>query len=202
MKIKELINWLERVAPPAYQESYDNSGLIVGDPEAEIKGVLTSLDATEAIVQEALALGCNLIVAHHPIVFKGLKQLTGQTYVERTIIEAIKKGVAIYAIHTNLDNVLHRGVNAKIAEKIGLQHTSILSPKRELKKLSVNLPVGLAEQAQEAIRALGVAEYSDLYASRKLEVVFHGPAQGSILSALRNTLGEEPVYDVVTVENK
>jgi len=202
MKIRELINWLESVAPPAYQESYDNSGLIVGNPEAEIKGVLTSLDATEAIVREAIERGCNVIVAHHPIVFKGLKQLTGQNYVERTIIAAIKNDVAIYAIHTNLDNVLHQGVNGKIAEKIGLKNTAILAPKRELKKLSATLPAGLAAQAQEAVRSLGLAVQADLFAGQKLEVVFHGPAQGAILNALRNTLGQAPVYDVVALENK
>ena len=202
MKIKELINWLESVAPPAYQEGYDNSGLIVGDPEAEIKGVLTSLDATEAIVKEAIERGCNVVVAHHPIVFKGLKQLTGQNYVERTIIAAIKNEVAIYAIHTNLDNVFHLGVNSKIAEKIGLENTAILAPKRELKKLSATLPAGLAVQAAEAVRALGLSIRSDLFAGQKLEVVFHGPALGSILSVLRNTLADEPVYDVVAIENK
>lgn len=202
MKIKALIHWLESVAPPAYQESYDNSGLIVGDPEAEIKGVLTSLDATEAIVKEAVERGCNVIVAHHPIVFKGLKQLTGQSYVERTIIAAIKNDVAIYATHTNLDNVFHRGVNSKIAEKIGLENTSILAPKRELKKLSATLPAGVAVQTQEAIRESGLAVTVDLFAGQKLEVVFHGPLQGAILNALRNTLSDEPVYDVVALENK
>lgn len=202
MKIKELLHWLESVAPPAYQESYDNSGLIVGDPEAEIKGVLTSLDATEAIVKEAIERGCNVIVAHHPIVFKGLKQLTGQNYVERTIIAAIKNDVAIYAIHTNLDNVFHQGVNSKIAEKIGLQNTAILAPKRELKKLSAILPAEFAVKAQEAVRELGLAVQAGLFAGQKLEVVFHGPAQGAILNALRNTLGQMPVYDVVALENK
>jgi len=202
MKIKTLINWLESVAPPAYQESYDNSGLIVGDPEAEIRGVLTSLDATEAIVKEAIERGCNVIVAHHPIVFKGLKQLTGQTYVERTIIAAIKNEVAIYAIHTNLDNVFHQGVNSKIAEKIGLENTAILAPKRELKKLSATLPDGLALKAREAISALNLAVQLNLFAGQKLEVVFHAPFQGAILNALRNTLADEPVYDIVALENK
>ncbi len=202
MKIKTLIQWLESVAPPAYQESYDNSGLIVGDPEAEITGVLTSLDATEVIVKEALERGCNLIVAHHPIVFKGLKQLTGQNYVERTVIEAIKNGVAIYAIHTNLDHVFHQGVNGKIAEKIGLENTAILSPKRELKKLSVKLPAGAFEQAEQAILDLGLSVRLDHFGGQQLDLVFHGPFQGIILNALRNSLGEEPVYDVVSLENK
>lgn len=136
MTIKELCGYLETFAPRDYQESYDNAGLIVGNPAAEIKGALVCLDSTEAVVEEAVKKGCNLVIAHHPIVFRGLKSLTGQTYVERVVMQAIKNDVAIYAIHTNLDNVYHRGVNAKIAEKIGLESTRILSPKRTLKKLT------------------------------------------------------------------
>ncbi len=202
MQIKTIINWLEQVAPPAYQESYDNAGLIVGNPEAEVRGVLTSLDATEDIVREAIERDCNLIVAHHPIVFRGLKQLTGQNYVERTIIEAIKNDVAIYAIHTNLDNVFHQGVNAKIAEKIGLENTAILAPKREMKKLTVSLPAGRSAKAKQAIMDLGLGVQLDLFGGQKLEVIFHGPAQGAILNALRNALNYKPVYDVVALENK
>ena len=131
---------LETIAPLAYQESYDNAGLIVGDPAANLTGVLVSLDTTEAVVDEAIARGCNLIVAHHPIVFKGLKKLNGKNYVERTVIKAIKNDVAIYAIHTNLDNVAG-GVNFTIAEKLGLQNVRILSPKAQvLSKLAVFVP--------------------------------------------------------------
>jgi dinuclear metal center YbgI/SA1388 family protein len=129
MRIQDILSALEAVAPPHLQESYDNAGLIVGDPQAPVTGVLFCLDSTEAIVDEAISLGCNLVVAHHPIVFRGLKRLNGANYIERTVIKAIQTGVAIYAIHTNLDNVFHQGVNAKIAEKIGLRNTRILSPK-------------------------------------------------------------------------
>lgn len=129
MTIKDILSTLETVAPPYLQESYDNAGLIVGDPETAVSGVLFCLDSTEAIVEEALSLSCNLIVAHHPIVFRGLKRLNGANYIERTVIKALRAHVAIYAIHTNLDNVHRQGVNAKIAEKIGLVHTSILLPK-------------------------------------------------------------------------
>lgn len=129
MRIKDILSILEAVAPPHLQESYDNAGLIVGDPEAMVTGVLFCLDSTEAIVEEAVSLGCNLIVAHHPIVFRGLKRLNGSTYIERTVMKAVREHVAIYAIHTNLDNVYHQGVNAKIAEKIGLRDTRILMPK-------------------------------------------------------------------------
>lgn len=129
MKIKDIRAILETVAPPHLQESYDNAGLIVGDPEAEVSGVLFCLDSTEAIVAEAISRNCNLIVAHHPIVFRGLKRLNGSNYIERTVIKAVQKNVAIYAIHTNLDNVHQQGVNSKIAEKIGLDQTRILAPK-------------------------------------------------------------------------
>lgn len=129
MQIKDILAVLEAIAPPHLQESYDNAGLIVGNPETMATGVLFCLDSTEAVVQEAVEKGCNLIVAHHPIVFRGLKRLNGTTYVERTVMEAIRKNVAIYAIHTNLDNVYRQGVNAKIAEKIGLENTRMLAPK-------------------------------------------------------------------------
>lgn len=128
--IKDVTNYLEAWAPRAYQEDYDNSGLLTGNPIDPVKGILVTLDCIESVVDEAIDLGCNLIVAHHPIIFRGLKRITGQNYVERTIIKAIKNDIAIYAIHTNLDNV-HTGVNKKIAERIGLKNTSILVPKKE-----------------------------------------------------------------------
>lgn len=129
MKIKDILSTLESIAPPYLQESYDNAGLIVGDPEAAVTGVLFCLDSIEAVVNEAVEKGCNLVVAHHPIVFRGLKRLNGANYVERTVMQAIRQKVAIYAIHTNLDNVYHLGVNTKIAEKLGLADTRILAPK-------------------------------------------------------------------------
>ena len=127
--ISELTTYLESIAPSHYQEDYDNSGLLVGDPNAEITGVMIALDATEAVIDEAVAKGCNLLVAHHPIIFRGLKRLTGRNYVERVVIKAIREGVALYAIHTNLDNVYRNGVNGKIAEKLGLENTRILLAK-------------------------------------------------------------------------
>jgi len=124
MKIKKLTQYLETLAPPVYQEGYDNSGLITGNPNANIKGVILCLDVTEAVLDEAIKKGCNVVVAHHPIVFKGLKRITGRNYVERVIIKAIKNDLAIYAAHTNLDNV-YTGVNAKICKKLGLKNTRI-----------------------------------------------------------------------------
>ena len=148
MKISELCHQLESIAPLHLQESYDNAGLIVGKAEAEITGVMVCLDAIEAVVDEAAQKGCNLIVAHHPIVFSGLKRLTYANYIERTVAAALKNDIAIYAIHTNLDNVLRQGVNERIAERLGLEDVQILQPKGEdpnigsgaIGKLSKSLP--------------------------------------------------------------
>jgi dinuclear metal center YbgI/SA1388 family protein len=131
MNIKQITDFLESYAPLQYQESYDNCGLIVGDDKTEIKGALIALDCTEAVIDEAIATGCNLVIAHHPIIFSGLKKLNGSNYIERTVIKAIKNNIAIYAIHTNLDNV-YNGVNAKIAEKLGLINCKVLSLKQEV----------------------------------------------------------------------
>lgn len=129
MQIRDITAILEAIAPPHLQEPYDNAGLIVGHPDMVTTGILFCLDSTEAVVNEAVEMGCNLVVAHHPIVFRGLKRFNETTYVERTVMQAIRQNVAIYAIHTNLDNVYRQGVNAKIAEKIGLRNTRILAPK-------------------------------------------------------------------------
>ncbi|MBK8502702.1 MAG: Nif3-like dinuclear metal center hexameric protein [Saprospiraceae bacterium] len=129
MKIKDITDFLEEIAPLDLQEGYDNAGLIVGRHESEVQGVLISLDTTEKVIDEAIQRGCNLVVSHHPIIFQGLKRLNGYHYVERAVIQAIKNDIAIYAIHTNLDNVLLHGVNEKIAQKIGLNTIKILRTK-------------------------------------------------------------------------
>jgi len=129
MTIQDVVQVLEQIAPPHLQESYDNAGLITGVPDTRLTGVLFCLDSTEAVVEEAIRKNCNLVVAHHPIVFRGLKRFNGSNYVERTVISALRNDVALYAIHTNLDNVYRHGVNEKIAEKIGLHNTRILAPK-------------------------------------------------------------------------
>ncbi|MEM9260881.1 MAG: Nif3-like dinuclear metal center hexameric protein, partial [Bacteroidota bacterium] len=128
MTIHDITTYLESIAPTHLQESYDNAGLIVGNPTTEVTGVLTSLDCTETIIEEAKARGCNLVVAHHPIVFRGLKRFNGSNYVERTVIKAIKEDVAIYAIHTNLDNVRFQGVNERIAQRLDLVNLRLLGP--------------------------------------------------------------------------
>jgi len=154
-KIKDVAEFLETLAPRSLQESYDNCGLLTGNPEWEVSGVLVTLDCLENIVDEAIRLKTNLIVAHHPIIFRGQKKLTGETYVERTVIKAIKNDIAIYAVHTNLDNVL-QGVNKKIAERIGLVGLSILDPKRDtLMKLVTFIPTLHAESVIQALNEAG-----------------------------------------------
>ncbi|HRD58942.1 MAG TPA: Nif3-like dinuclear metal center hexameric protein [Ferruginibacter sp.] len=164
MQIKEIISVLEQYAPPALQETYDNAGLITGNSIWECTGIIVSLDATEEIVQEAIDKKCNLIVAHHPIIFKGLKKITGKNYVEKTIIHAIKNDIAIFAIHTNLDNVIH-GVNGKIADLLGLVNRKILAPKIGLlQKLSVFVPFKEKDKLQNALFNAGagnIGNYSE-----------------------------------------
>jgi len=159
MKVSDVVNYLNTIAPPAYQESYDNARLIVGDRQAEVKGILICLDTVEEIIDEAIERNCNLVVAHHPIVFGGLKSFTGKNYVERVVIKAIKHDIAIFAAHTNLDNVFVNGVNAKIGEKLGLINTSILAPKKnKLQKLQVFVPNKAIEKVSQALFDAGAGE--------------------------------------------
>lgn len=161
MKIQDITRCLESFAPLSLQESYDNCGLIVGNPQQEVTKALLCLDSTEAVVDEAIATGCNLIIAHHPIVFSGLKKLNGKNYIERTVIKALKNDIAIYAIHTNLDNVL-QGVNQKIGAKLGLKNLQILAPKKQqLKKLATYVPESYAEAVRNALFAAGAGNISN-----------------------------------------
>ena len=161
MKISAVINYLETIAPPSLQESYDNAGLLTGNAVWECTGIIISLDATEEVVMEAIEKKCNLIVAHHPIIFGGLKKINGKNYVEKTVIAAIKNDIAIYAIHTNLDNVL-QGVNGRIADKLALVNRGILQPKNNtLKKLYTFVPVAFAEKVRNAIFTAGAGHISN-----------------------------------------
>ena len=175
--IKDVTDHLEALAPRYYQEEYDNSGLLTGDTNEIVRGILVTLDCTEEVLDEAVKQKCNLIIAHHPIIFRGLKKLTGQTYVERTIIKAIKNDIAIYAIHTNLDHV-HTGVNRKIAERIGLKKLRILQPKKNtLMKLVTFIP---KEKASEVISALHKAGAGNIgnYKNCSFQVVGEGTFMG------------------------
>ena len=155
MKIKEIISALERFAPLPLQDGFDNAGLQIGLTEAEATGALLCLDVTEAVLDEAIALGYNLVVAHHPLLFKGYKSITGRDYVERCILKAIKNDLVIYAAHTNLDNAV-QGVNYKIAEKIGLSNVRILEPKEQsLLKLVTFVPHHYADSLRKVLFAVG-----------------------------------------------
>lgn len=155
MKLNEITQLIELLAPLSFQESYDNAGLIIGQPDDEISGILVTLDVTEEVLDEAIRKGLNLVVAHHPVIFGGIKKLNGKNYTERCITKAIKNNIAIYAAHTNLDSVFG-GVNSKICEKLGLQNCRILAPIPDfLKKLITFVPTADAEKVREAIFAAG-----------------------------------------------
>jgi dinuclear metal center YbgI/SA1388 family protein len=164
MLVKDIMAAIEAAAPTLYQESYDNTGLQVGNPGAEVTGVLISLDVTEAVMDEARERGCNMLVCHHPVIFSGIKRLAGRNYVERIVQKAIKNDIAIYAAHTNLDN-MRAGVNAKIAEKLGLINTTILETKgNTLSKLYTYAPLDIAGKVRDALFAAGagqVGNYSE-----------------------------------------
>lgn len=158
MTLKDIIVVLERLAPPSLQEGYDNSGLLVGNTNDEVNGAIIALDCTEEVIDEAIQRGVNLVIAHHPIVFSGLKRFNGSNYVERTIIKAIKHDVAIYAIHTNLDNVIE-GVNGYFAKQLNLTQTTVLRPKQGiLRKVIVYVPVDHHEQVRSAMFAAGAGQ--------------------------------------------
>ncbi len=155
MKVKDIISEIENFAPLALQESFDNSGLQVGEVNASVTGILLCLDVTEEVIDEAVELECNLVISHHPLLFKGLKSLTGASYVERSVMKACKHGITIYAAHTNLDNVTG-GVSYRMAEKLGLHNIRILSPqKNSLLKLVAFVPDKSAEKVRNALFAAG-----------------------------------------------
>ncbi|NIG53292.1 Nif3-like dinuclear metal center hexameric protein [Chitinophaga sp. Cy-1792] len=174
MKIKEIIQAIEQYAPLQYQESYDNAGLIFGDASREVTNVLLTLDATEEVIDEAIAKGCNLVVAHHPIVFGGLKKINGSNYVERVAIKAIKHDVAVYAAHTNLDNV-RNGVCAEMAARLGLTNCKVLQPKKGLlKKLYTFVPAADAEKVRKALFEAGAGHIGNYS-----ECSYNGEGQGT-----------------------
>ena len=184
--VQALAHALEAAAPLAYQESYDNAGLQCGSPDAEITGVLVALDCTPAVVAEAVRRGCNVVLCHHPVIFRPLKRLTGRGLVEQTIVAALKADVAIYAAHTNLDNV-RDGVNAKLAEKLGLENTRILAPQTgTLARLTTYVPnqpdqPGLADAVLAALYAAGAGQVGN-YGACSFQSSGHGtftPGAGS-----------------------
>lgn len=178
MIIAQIITELEKIAPPVYQEDYDNAGLLTGNAEWACSGVVIALDATEAVILEAFQKGANLVIAHHPIIFGGLKKINGKNYVEKAVIAAIKHDIAIFAIHTNLDNVIH-GVNGRIADRLGLINRSVMFPRQNtIRKLAVFVPPAYLEKVRNALFSAGgghIGQYS--------ECSFQSEGEGSFLAS-------------------
>jgi dinuclear metal center YbgI/SA1388 family protein len=164
MIVKDVMEWLEELAPSQYAEDFDNVGLLVGNPETEVTNIIVSLDTLEAVVDEAIAKNCNLIVSFHPIIFSGLKKLNGNSYVERTVIKAIEHKIGIYAIHTSLDNHW-KGVSDILCKALNLNKRQILLPKQQtIHKLTTFVPIKNAETVREALFAAGagnIGNYSN-----------------------------------------
>lgn len=200
MKIQDITSFLEKLAPPILQEGYDNAGLLTGNESWQCTGVITTLDATEEIVLEAIEKNCNLIVAHHPIIFGGLKKINGKNYVEKTVITAIKHDIAIYAIHTNLDN-MKAGVSGKMADQIGLSNLEILQPKNNyLKKLVTFVPNSHAEKVKDAIFKAGAGQIGD-YSECSFSNVGEGTFKASEnTTPFVGTIGEQHVESEIRVE--
>lgn len=195
MHISDVIQLIETEIPIAYAEDFDNVGLLVGDKTEKLKGILVTLDTTEAVVDEAIAKGCNFICSFHPIIFKGLKSLTGKTYVERTVLKAIQHNIAIYAIHTALDNSVI-GVNKMICNQLQLKDTKILIPqKNTLKKLTTYVPEGEAKDLREALFNAGaghIEHYSNCSFNVNGEGTFMGNDLSNPVKGERNELRTEP----------
>ena len=181
MKVKDITNYLELQAPVSFQESYDNSGLLVGSAKDDVKGILLTLDVTEEVIEEAIQHGANLIIAHHPLIFKGLKKINGNHWVERCVIKAIKNEINIYAIHTNLDNV-SLGVNKKIADQLQLTNLQILSPKAQtLVKLVTFIPPENKDEVLKAMYEAGAGQIGN-YDHCSYQIEGHGtfrPGEGA-----------------------
>lgn len=180
MKLQELIDFLHDIAPQHYQESYDNSGHLVGNADDDIKAVLISLDVTEQVLDEAISLGANVIVSHHPIIFTGLKALTSQNYVQRVVQKAIKNDINLFAIHTNLDNVYYHGVNTYLAEILGLQDIQILSEKQGMEDPKQKIGAGAIGTLKESMDEM--AFLSALKAKMGLNCIKYTNPLGKMIS--------------------
>lgn len=161
MLVSELVSLFYDIAPSLYQESYDNTGLLIGDPKNNISATLITLDVTEDVVNEAIEKKCNVILAHHPLIFSGVKKITPVSDSGRTIIKAIRNDIGVIAMHTNIDNV-YRGVSCKMAEKLNLKKIRVLSPRRDiLYKLAVFCPKKEAAEVRNALFAAGAGRLGD-----------------------------------------
>ena len=202
MQLKQITQYIESIAPLAFQESYDNAGLIIGHPDDEISGILITLDITEEIMDEAISKKLDLIVCHHPIIFSGIKKLNGKNYIERCVAKAIKNDIAIYAAHTNLDSVFG-GVNSKICEKLELHNCQILAPTSNfLKKLVTFVPVADAKKVREAIFEAGaghIGNYDSCSFNQTGNGTFRGNDQTNPYVGEKNELHSEEETRIETI---
>jgi dinuclear metal center YbgI/SA1388 family protein len=201
MQIKDIIQEIEQFAPLPYQESYDNCGVQVGNIQEECTGVLLTLDITEEVIEEALSRNCNLVVAHHPLIFSGIKRITGKNMVERCIIKAISHNLTLYAAHTNMDN-MQAGVNRKIAEKLGLSDCRILRPTNQnLYKLYTYVPYDHADTVRDALFAAGAGQIGN-YGECSFNLQGRGTFRGNEASnpAIGVAGGAREVVDEVKIE--
>lgn len=190
MTIKDITSAIEEIAPLNYAEDFDNVGLLVGDYTTEVKGILVTLDTLEEVVEEAISKKCNLIVSFHPIIYSGLKKLNGKNYVERAVLKAIKNDIAIYAIHTALDNS-NTGVSAKMAEVLGLINTQVLVPKKGLiKKLTTYVPNKDADKVRRALFNAGAGAIGN-YSNCSYNMLGLGTFKGN--KASNPTIGKQGV---------
>ena len=206
MKIKDVTNYIEELAPLAYAEDFDNVGLLVGNYQIKVKGVLVTLDTLEETVDEAIAKNCNLIISFHPIIFSGLKKLNGNSYVEKAVLKAIKNDIAIYATHTALDNS-NKGVSAKICEVLGLQNTKVLIPKKGIvKKLTTYIPKDYLEKVRQALfeaKAGNIGNYDHCSFTNIGEGTFKGNENSNpVLGKKVELQKEEEIQLTITFEQK
>ena len=202
MLLKDLILHLENFAPLHYQESYDNSGLITGDLNGEVKSALVAIDVTEEVIDEALSSNCDLIISHHPLIFKGIKSITGKNEVERCLLRAIRNNLAIYAAHTNLDSVTG-GVNSIICKKLGLKKCHILSAaKSQLLKLVTYIPEKQVEEVRSALFSAGagvIGNYDQCSFGVAGEGTFRGSQESQPFVGTRGKLHTEPERRLETI---
>jgi dinuclear metal center YbgI/SA1388 family protein len=205
MKIRDIITEIERFAPLAYQESYDNAGLTVGNANAEIASCLLCFDVSEQTVDEALEHGAGLIISHHPVIFGGLKRLAGRTPTERIVEKAIRSGIALYAAHTNLDSVTG-GINTRLAEKLGLKNIRILAPRKDiLYKLVVYAPLAYGSQVRNAIFDAGagrIGNYGECSWNIEGTGTFRAGDEAKPFVGTQDARHEEPEIRIETIVQK
>ena len=202
MKILDIIKVLEELAPLSLQESYDNAGLVTGNPEWDVRAALCSVDVTPEVMKEALKLKANLIVAHHPVIFSSLKSITGKTETERVLLEAIRKNIAIYCAHTNLDNA-REGVNQIISNKLGLKNCAILKPATDLLfKLVTFVPEEYADKVRDAVFRAGaghIGNYDSCSFNSQGEGTFRGNESTNPFVGQKGELHNEPEIRIETI---